>query len=125
MTKKDAFIKLVQNEIFECDNPNLWQDQYEETYELAKSYWEEFKKSTELTAQGKQILLWMKNNKENLSNVFTSKEIAEALFTSGRVIAGSMRKLVADGYVEKEGKNPVQYHLTNKATDIVFEELEN
>lgn len=125
MTKKDAFIKLVQNEIFECDNPSLWQDQYGETYELAKSYWEEFKKSTELTTQGKQILLWMKNNKENLSNVFTSKEIAEALFTSGRVIAGSMRKLVTDGYVEKEGKNPVQYHLTNKVTDIIFEELEN
>lgn len=123
MTKKDAFIKIIQTEIF--DRSDIWCENYEDTYELAKSFWEEFKKGTELTTQGKQILLWMKNNKKNLSNVFTSKEIAEALFTSGRVIAGSMRKLVADGYVEKEGKNPVQYHLTNKATDIIFEELEN
>lgn len=123
MNKKDAFIKIIQTEIF--DRPDIWYENYENTYELAKSFWEEFKKGTELTIQGKQILLWMKNNKENLSNVFTSKEIAEALFTSGRVIAGSMRKLVANGYVEKEGKNPVQYHLTNKATDIIFEELEN
>lgn len=123
MNKKEAFIKIIQTEIF--DRSDIWYENYEDIYELARSYWEEFKKSTELTTQGKQILLWMKNNKENLSNVFTSKEIAEALFTSGRVIAGSMRKLVTDGYVEKEGKNPVQYHLTNKVADIIFEELEN
>ena len=56
----------------------------------------------------------MQENVETKSNIFTSKEAAEALFTSGRSIAGSMRKLVSDGYVEKMGKNPVQYSLTEK-----------
>ena len=54
----------------------------------------------------------MQENIEKMSNLFTSKEIAEGLFTSGRSVAGSMRKLVTDGYVEKVGKDPVQYSLT-------------
>ena len=56
-----------------------------------------------------------------MSNVFTSKEAAEALFTSGRSIAGSMRKLVNDGYVEKAGKDPVQYSLTKAGKSYQFE----
>ena len=55
------------------------------------------------------------------NNIFTSKEIAEALFTSGRSVAGSMRKLVKDGYFEKVGKDPVQYSLTEKGKTYQFD----
>jgi Mn-dependent DtxR family transcriptional regulator len=63
----------------------------------------------------------MQENVDTMSNVFTSKEAAEALFTSGRSIAGSMRKLVADKYVEKTGKDPVQYSLTEAGRNYQFE----
>ena len=74
-----------------------------------------------MTENGQKILSWMQNNVDTMSNVFTSKEAAEALFTSGRSVAGSMRKLVADGYVEKIGKDPVQYALTEAGKNYQFE----
>ena len=63
----------------------------------------------------------MQENQEKMSNIFTSKEAAEALFTSGRSIAGSMRKLTADGYVEKTGKDPVKYSLTEAGKSYQLE----
>ena len=56
-----------------------------------------------------------------MNNIFTSREAAEALFTSGRSIAGSMRKLVNDGYVDKVGKDPVQYSLTDAGKNYQFD----
>ena len=116
MTKREAFIEIVE-EIF--SRPDIYTENYPDTYALADEYWNEFKagkikESKEITENGKKLLAWMQENVETKSNIFTSKEAAEALFTSGRSIAGSMRKLVSDGYVEKMGKNPVQYSLTEK-----------
>ena len=67
---------------------------------------------------GAKVLKWMQENEATMANTFTSKEIAEGLFTSGRSIAGSMRKLVADEYVDKTGKNPIQYSLTDKGKNV-------
>ena len=74
-----------------------------------------------MTENGAKLLSWMKDNEEKMSNIFTSKEAAEALFTSGRSIAGSMRKLVNDGYVEKIGKDPVRYSLTEAGKNYRFD----
>ena len=70
---------------------------------------------------GKKRLSWMQENVDTMTNLFTSKEAAKALFTSGRSIAGSMRKLIKDGYVEKIGKDPVQYSLTEAGKSYQFE----
>ena len=43
---------------------------------------------------------------------FLSKEIGEGLFTSSRSVSGAMRKLVADGYVDKSDDSPIVYSLT-------------
>ena len=123
MTEKEAFIKIVQTEIF--DRADIYAENYPNEYELATSFWDDFKDgkvkiSGAMTESGKNILTWMQQNEEQLSNTFTSKIIAEALFTSGRVIAGSMRKLVADGFVDKTGKDPVHYSLTEKGEDTII-----
>ena len=115
MTKKEAFIKIIQTEIF--DRTDIYAENYPDEYELAASFWEDFKdgktkNSGAMTENGKKLLSWMQENVDTMTNLFTSKEAAEALFTSGRSIAGSMRKLVNDGYVEKTGKDPVRYSLT-------------
>ena len=124
MTKKEAFIKIIQTEIF--DRTDIYAENYPDEYELAASFWEDFKdgkvkNSGAMTENGKKLLSWMQENVDTMANLFTSKEAAEALFTSGRSIAGSMRKLVNDGYVEKTGKDPVQYSLTEAGKKYQFD----
>ena len=68
--------------------------------------------SKAITENGIKILQFMQENWENRNNIFKAAEIGEGLFMSGRSVSGSMRKLVADGYVVKEGKDPVCYSIT-------------
>jgi len=123
MTKKEAFINIVQTVIFDSGETFNFSDK-----ELndALEFFEELKNnktknSKDMTENGAKLLSWMQENVDTMTNLFTSKEIAEALFTSGRSIAGSMRKLVNDGYVEKIGKDPVQYSLTEAGKNYKFE----
>lgn len=70
------------------------------------------KEDNNLTKNGAAILRWMQENTTKYLNLFTAKVIGEALFMNSKSVSGSMRKLVADGYVKKEGTNPVTYSLT-------------
>jgi len=118
MTKKEAFIKIVQEEIF--DRPDIYGENNLEVFDLAFKFWEEFKNpgsSEKITENGQKILRWLQENMSPSVNAFTAKEIAEGLSTTGRSVAGSMRKLVKDEYVEKQGKDPIQYSLTAKGED--------
>ena len=122
MTKKEAFIDFV-NYFFEDNDVRFENDG---KFQLAKEFFEDFKNnkiknSGAMTENGKKLLSWMQENVDTMTNLFTSKEAAEALFTSGRSIAGSMRKLVNDGCVEKTGKDPVQYSLTEAGKSYQFE----
>lgn len=116
MNKKDRFIQIVETEIF--NKSDIYAEAYSDFWEDVVSFWEDFKSnkpksSGGVTENGAKILIWMQENEISRSNIFISKEIAEGLFTSGRSVAGSMRKLAADGYVQKVGENPVQYALTD------------
>ena len=123
MTKKEAFIQIVETVIFDSGETFNFSD--EELNNALEFFTElkngKVKNSSAMTENGAKLLSWMQENVEKMSNVFTSKEAAEALFTSGRSIAGSMRKLVNDGYVEKAGKDPVQYSLTEAGKNYQFE----
>ena len=130
MDKRIAFLNFIEY-VF-SENTNISVDEnMKEDYQLAKEYFNKFKfnafkGSNDITENGKKILFWMQENVDKTSNIFTSKEIAEALFTSGRSVAGSMRKLVTDGYVEKAGghdcnKTPVTYSLTEAGKGYQFE----
>ena len=121
MTEKEAFITIIdyffEGKKYVAENNE---------YDLAYSYWKKFKDGKvknckDITENGKKLLSWMQENVDTMTNLFTSKEVAEALFTSGRSIAGSMRKLVNDGYVEKIGKDPVQYSLTEAGKNYKFD----
>jgi hypothetical protein len=72
-----------------------------------------------LTENGKAILDWL-NTKERQYNFFSAKAIGEGLFASSRVISGAARKLITDGYLEKEGKNPVTYRITASGHNILL-----
>lgn len=125
MTKKEKFIEFV-NEIMDAAMVDAWDDITKEEWKDAFDFFEELKNNKlktakEMTENGAKLLSWMQENKEKMSNVFTSKEAAEGLFTSGRSIAGTMRKLVNDGYVKKTGKDPVQYSLTEAGENYQFD----
>ena len=119
MTKREKFINFV-NELMEEAWPDIDSEVAgKEKWKDALEFFEDLKNnkttnSKEMTENGAKLLFWMQSNRSSVQNLFTSKEAAEALFTSGRSIAGVFRKLVNDGYVEKVGKNPVQYSLTEK-----------
>lgn len=115
MTKREIFINLIQTEIF--DKADIWAENYGEDYNTAAAFWEEFKNSkatanNKITENGKKVLLMMQELEEEMSNMFTSKELAEKLETSGRSVSGVLRKLANDGYISKEGKNPIYYSLS-------------
>ena len=133
MTKKETFIKFIEVAIEIAEDEITYMNGISEKYnittndfDIAMEFWEEFKNgkvknSGAMTENGKKLLSWMQENVDTMTNLFTSKEAAEALFTSGRSIAGSMRKLVNDGYVEKTGKDPVQYSLTEAGKSYQLE----
>lgn len=65
----------------------------------------------EITDNGKVILSYLQ---EKDTSMLKARDIAEGLSISSRSISGSMRKLVSDGFVEKIGKDPAVYKITEK-----------
>lgn len=116
MSKKQEFIKFVEMAI----------DAYpQEMNEEARVYWEAFKGKEEVdkplfTDNGKLILRYLQDNLT--TEMWKARDIAEGLFVSSRTVGGAMRKLCADGYVEKIGQDPVVYALTEKGKKIVIED---
>lgn len=66
------------------------------------------------TENGKLVLKYMQENKENYNNLFKAKDIGEGLGISSRTASGAMRKLVTDGWVDRIGESPTIYSLTNE-----------
>ena len=74
-----------------------------------------------MTENGKKILQFMQDNHAEFNNIFKAKNIGEGLGISGRSVSGSIRKLVTDGYVEKIGKEPVSYSITELGKSYQFD----
>lgn len=117
MTKKDKFIDMVNQLIDNIDPEDLDKDAME-YFNMLKAVKENTK--PQFTENGKKILLFMQENKNNYNNIFKAKDIGEGLFTSSRVVSGALRKLVTDNYVEKIGENPTVYSLTEKGVEATF-----
>lgn len=112
MTNKEVFIKKIEQLLNDC--PDFFGQ--DEEAEKAMAYFESLKKdkghSKAITENGIKIIQFMKDNWEIRNNIFKAAEIGEGTFMSGRSVSGSMRKLISDGYVIKEGKDPVMYSIT-------------
>jgi DNA-binding MarR family transcriptional regulator len=114
MSKKEEFIGYIEN---------LMKLQPEVPMpEGAKIYWEAFRCEEEtekplFTCNGKLILEFLKEHVEDMPSL-KAKDIGEHLLISSRAVTGAIRKLVTDGYVEKVGKDPVFYSLTEKGKNL-------
>lgn len=95
--------------------------------EKAQLFLEELEKNSErigkpvFTENGLKILQCMQENQEKYINIFKAKDIGEILFMSPRSVSGSMKKLLAENYVEKTGSNPVCYSLTDQGKNFKFD----
>lgn len=89
--------------------------------ESLTEYWEKFKGNTsgadkpQFTENGKKILTFLQQHQE--TKTWKAKDIAEGMFIASRTVSGGIRKLVADGYVEKVGQDPVIYSITKKGIE--------
>lgn len=108
MSKKDKFVEMVEGLFAEMEEIDQDVLDYFETVKQKK-----VTKRVEMTDNGKAIIGYMQNTYEEADNKFLSKDIAEGLFTSSRSVSGAMRKLVADGYVDKNDDSPIVYSLTD------------
>lgn len=119
MSNKEAFIKLIDELL--NDVPDFFGES--EEGKKAFAFFEEMKSrkggnGKAITENGAKIISFMKDSEEKHKNLFSAKVVGEGLFISGRAVAGSMRKLVSDGYVEKIGKDPTMYALTQSGRDL-------
>jgi DNA-binding MarR family transcriptional regulator len=120
MSKKQDFISFVE-QLMEVAGIDTNSDGIPESVNL---FWESFKGQDEaekpmFTDNGKLILTFLKDHQDTV--MWKARDIAEEMFISSRAVSGAMRKLVTDGFVEKIGKEPVVYTLTDAGKNIVIE----
>lgn len=117
---KQKFINLINEEVFKTMGPKL-EKKYQDSWKQIIDFWNIFQSQNEnsdLTENGMKVLKYMQLNLEKHNNLFTARGIGEGLFLSSRSIAGTMRKLINDGYAEKTGNNPVYYSLTEEGKTL-------
>ena len=119
MTKKEKFINeinsIIQNQTGQKMEDILSPD--------ALSFWNSLEITSEtqrpkFTENGKNILLYMQDNKDNFRNLFKAKDIGEGLNVSSRTASGALRKLISDGYVERIGEHPIVYSITDLGINV-------
>lgn len=120
MTKKEKFINEIKAIMIEPPESVLSAD--------ALDFWNGLNSTGDsekpaFTPNGKLVLDYIQKNKDTYNNLFKAKDIGEGLGISSRTASGAMRKLVTDGYIEKVGKDPTVYSLTQKGIEVNLEEF--
>lgn len=126
MTKKECFINFVET-LMDESSYGEWDDKVMKEWEPALEYWNALKavndpEKPKFTENGKLILKFMIDAKEDFNNLFKAKDIGERILVSSRTVSGALRKLVTDGYVEKIAGTPTVYVLTEKGENANFDE---
>jgi hypothetical protein len=115
MSKKEKFIEEIETLIEQA--LSCQEMPFEGLSSDALDFWNGLQVSGDngkpkFTENGKLVLAYMRENKDQYNNLFKAKELGEGLSISSRTASGAMRKLVTDGYAEKIGESPVVYALT-------------
>ena len=120
MTKREKFIEEIWNHVTSDGGIHISDEAFEYLKEMRDGKDENAVKVTET---GLRVLQWLKDNSKQGFEYFSSKTIGEGLFCSPRIVSGAARKLVADGFLEKEGKAPVSYRLTQAGAQMCSESM--
>ena len=111
--RKNIFIDTVE-ELFQAYPMNVPTE--------ALEFFEDYKKSKSTakayTDKGIAVIKALRE----IDDWITAKSLGEQMDVSGRSVSGAMRKLVTDGYVEKQAGNPASYRITEKGKTCDFSE---
>ena len=128
MNKKELFVMMVEAFLEKGTvEGTLSTSQLDEAiayFNAFKSTQDKKADKPQFTDNGKLILKAMIENNEERANMFSAKQIAEYAFITSRQVSGAIRKLVADGYCEKVGQDPIIYSLTDIGKQIDVASLE-
>ena len=118
--KYEIFLDILEEEIhYDADRESTLPREYYEVLDEIKILSQDFKEKPLFTEIGLQILEYLQEAKgKNLK----AKDIADGMCVSSRQISGAIRKLVTDGFVDKYGKNPVIYSLTEEGLNFNIKE---
>lgn len=107
---KEEFLKFIESLMNHDEKftESIMTDNVKAYLEILKN---ESVEKPEITDNGKVILKYMQDNNIKMAK---AKDIAEGLFMSSRAVSGTLRKLVNDGFVEKIGKDPIVYAMSEK-----------
>lgn len=111
MSKKSKFIEFVSDNLFNKIN-------VDEIDPDVIAYWNGLtsKDDTEkptFTDNGKLVMKYLKSLPDD-TEPKRAKDIGDEMGVSSRTVSGAMRKLCDDGFIEKIGKDPVLYSITEK-----------
>ena len=112
--RKKVFIETVERLFYNAEDPlDIPTD--------AALFFEDYKKSAStvkaFTEKGIAIIKEMRE----VNDWISAKSLGERMDISGRSVSGTMRKLVTDGYVEKQAGNPASYKITDKGMTCEFD----
>ena len=128
MNKKELFVMMVEAFLEKGTvEGTLSTSQLDEAiayFNAFKSTQDKKADKPQFTDNGKLILKAMIENNEERANMFSAKQTAEYAFITSRQVSGAIRKLVADGYCEKVGQDPIIYSLTDLGKQIDVASLE-
>lgn len=110
MTGREFFIEKIDELLKDCPDFFGQTKDAEKAIDFFNSM-KEGKTTGQMTEKGKTFLSFMQENKDKFNNQFKAADIAEGLGVVPRSVAGSMRKLVNDGYIKKIGEKPNVYSL--------------
>ena len=113
MTKQQEFLEFWDNKVAGSvdvpPNVKLYIDALRNTDNIEKPLF---------TNNGAKILQYLQSAP---TAMYKARDIAENMGITSKGVSGAMRKLVTDGYVEKVGKDPVVYMITEKGKNVEFE----
>ena len=112
--RKKVFIETVERLFYNAEDPlDIPTD--------AVLFFEDYKKSAStakaFTEKGIAIIKEMRE----VNDWISAKSLGERMDISGRSVSGTMRKLVTDGYIEKQAGNPASYKITDKGMTCEFD----
>lgn len=110
-----AFLDFFDELVEATDSQTHIQQDVQEFYDFLREQQDSYVEKPMFTEIGLEILEYLQTcNAKSIK----AKDIADGMSVSSRKISGAIRKLVTDKYVDKFGKTPVIYSLTDKGRNF-------
>lgn len=113
MSKYDRFCSFFDYLVANCNEEVEIPEEVQQVYDSLRGQQEEDKPM--FTESGLSIFEYLQSAG---GGSLKAKDIADGMGISSRKVSGAIRKLCTDGFVDKAGKNPTIYSLSDKGKEF-------